>query len=249
MRIRSFIGCGLSLAALSFLVSASSAGDLTEPEILVTASFPEDNAFGHVINGEKNKISLTVENKSDRNVTLISVAGSFHNPDTDIVIKNTSALPYDIRLIPDTKIKVPYTFHSEFKPGDIRLNIWLEHTVDDQKYRVTAYDSIVTVVEPEISIYDFKLVSTYLIVAAFLGGLTYVAYLTFVPHSKKPRKSAASAPVSTPAAPTTSGYQEEWIPEHHLKKPKSGRKQSGVVSSGDELSGGESEIKKRKGRK
>jgi hypothetical protein len=176
-----------------------------------------------------------------------------------------------------------------FKPGDIRLNIWLEHTVDvrcqvspivtlhvdyeysqDQKYRVTAYDSIVTVVEPEISIYDFKLyvmitfhllplksslndvfssVSTYLIVAAFLGGLTYVAYLTFAPHSKKPRKSAASAPVSTPATPTTSGYQEEWIPEHHLKKPKSGRKQSGVVSSGDELSGGESEIKKRKGRK
>lgn len=173
-----------------------------------------------------------------------------------------------------------------FKPGDIRLNIWLEHTVDvrcqvsptvtlhvdyecsqDQKYRVTAYDSIVTVVEPEISIYDFKLyvmllsfcylslnivfssVSTYLIVAAFLGGLTYFVYLTFVPHSKKPRKSAASAPVSTSAAPATSGYQEEWIPEHHLKKPKSGRKQSGVVSSGDELSGGESEIKKRKGRK
>jgi hypothetical protein len=27
----------------------------------------------------------------------------------------------------------------------------------DKKYRVTAYDSVVTVVEPEISIYDFKL--------------------------------------------------------------------------------------------
>ena len=95
----------------------------------------------------------------------------------------------------------------------------------------------------------FSSVSTYLVVAALLGGLTYVAYLTFVPHSKKPRKPTASAPVNAPVATTSGGYQEEWIPEHHLKKPKSGRKQGGVVSSGDELSGGESEIKKRKGRK
>jgi len=251
MRIQSFIGCGLSLAAFLVLASASPLGNSTEPDILVTASFPEDNPFGHVVNGEKNRISLTVENKSDRNVTLTSVAGSFHNPDTNDVIKNVSALQYDIRLIEGTKLQIPYTFHSEFKPGDIRLNIWLEHTVDVEKYRVTAYDSIVTVVEPEVSIYDFKLVSTYLIVAALLGGLTYFAYLTFIPHSKKPRKAAVtiSAPVDTVTATTPGGYQEEWIPEHHLKKPKSGRKQSGVVISGDELSGGESEIKKRKGRK
>jgi len=249
MRIQSSIACGLSLAALLLIVSAKTTDITTEPEILVTASFSEDNPFGHVVNGERNSISLTVENKSDKNVTLINVAGSFHNPDTNDLIKNVSALPYGIRLIEGTKTQLPFKFHSEFKPGDIRLNVWLEHTVDDEKWRVTAYDSIVTVVEPEVSIYDFKLVSTYLVVAAFLSGLTYVAYLTFVPHSKKPRKAAARAPVSTAVAAPSSGYQEEWIPEHHLKKPKGGKKQSGVVSSGDELSGGESEIKKRKGRK
>jgi len=64
-----------------------------------------------------------------------------------------------------------------------------------------------------------------------------------------PRKATASAPVSTVAATTAGGYQEEWIPEHHLKKPKGARKQSGIVSSGDELNGGESDVKKRKGRK
>lgn len=30
----------------------------------------------------------------------------------------------------------------------------------DEKYRVTAYDSIVTIVEPEVSIFDFKLCVT-----------------------------------------------------------------------------------------
>lgn len=67
------------------------------------------------------------------------------------------------------------------QPGDLRLNIWLDHETDvrlrqlhygvgidiavqGNKYRVTAYDSIITVVEPETSWFDFK---TY--VAPYLG--------------------------------------------------------------------------------
>lgn len=238
------------MAALLLSVAASPVGNATEPEILVTASFPEDNPFGHVVNGEKNKISLTVENKSDRNVTLVNVAGSFHHPETNALVKNVSALAYGIQLLEGTKLQLPYTFHSEFKPGDIRLNVWVEHTVDNEKYRVTAYDSVVTVVEPEVSIFDFKLLSTYLMVAGLLGGLTYFAYLSFFPQTKKPRKAAVSAPVGPVTATAAGGYQEEWIPDHHIKKTKSGRKQGGVVSSGDELSGGEvSDAKKRKARK
>lgn len=41
-----------------------------------------------IVNGEKNSLTLTVENKSDRNVTLLNVAGSLHHPDTDALIKN-----------------------------------------------------------------------------------------------------------------------------------------------------------------
>lgn len=249
MRIQSFLGSGLTLAALLFSVSASPVGNTAEPKILVTATFPENNPFGHVVNGEKNKISLTVENKSDRNVTLTSIAGSFHHTDTNAVIKNVTATQYGIQLLEGKKLQIPYTFHSEFKPGDIRLNIWLEHVADDEKYRVTAYDSIVTIVEPEVSIFDFKLVSTYLIVAAFFGGLTYLAYLSFVPQTKITRKSAVSAPVGPVTATAAGGYQEEWIPEHHLKPTKSGRKKNGFASSGDELSGVESDAKKRKGKK
>lgn len=61
--------------------------------------------------------------------------------------------------------------------------------------------------------------------------------------------------VGTPVTPTPTGaggYQEEWIPEHHLKKTGKG-KGKGVISSGEELSGSEvnsvMEGKKRKGKK
>ncbi len=100
--------------------------------------------------------------------------------------------------------------------------------------------------------------STYLVVAGLFGGLSYFAYLTFVPQPKKRTKKSAtavSAPVGVVTATGTGGYEEEWIPEHHLRKGKKTKQAgSGAVSgtSGDELSGVETsgtEGKKRKGRK
>lgn len=94
---------------------------------------------------------------------------------------------------------------------------------------------------------------------AILGGLSYIAYLSFVPQSMKSRpKRTAPSTSSTHVASSTvtgaGGYQEEWIPEHHLRKPKSGKKAPGLASgtSGDELSTNEAsgiEGKKRKGKK
>jgi hypothetical protein len=100
--------------------------------------------------------------------------------------------------------------------------------------------------------------STYAIVAALFGGLLYYAYDTFVPHTKKPRTKktsnvTVSAPVGTVTATGAGGYQEEWIPEHHLRKSKSSKKQGAASgTSGDELSAVETsgtEGKRRKGKK
>lgn len=93
-------------------------------------------------------------------------------------------------------------------------------------------------------------------VTAIFGGLLYIAYLNLVPQSKKSRpKRTAPSTTSTPDASSTAsgagGYQEEWIPEHHLRKPKSGKKASGFASgtSGDELEVSGTEGRKRKGKK
>jgi hypothetical protein len=73
-------------------------------------------------------------------------------------------------------------------------------------------------------------------VLAILGGLGYVAYLSFVPQPKQKKTAPISAPESAVTATGAGGYQEEWIPEHHLRKAKA-RKAGGAVSSGDEQSG------------
>lgn len=93
---------------------------------------------------------------------------------------------------------------------------------------------------------------TYIIVLAILGGAGYYAYLTFVPQPKKRKAPVVSAPVGTVTATGAGGYQEEWIPEYHLKKTKTRKTKSGVFTSGDETSGAElsaTEGRKRKGKK
>jgi len=183
-------------------------------------------------------------------VTLLSVAGSFHQPETDRLLKNTTAAKLEAKLQEGESIPIKYPFYSQFKPGDVKLKIWLEVS-DESRYRVSAYDSIVTIVEPEISLLDWQLWATYLIVFGILGGGAYFTFLSFFPKSKKP-KVAALAGMSTPvpvSATSSGGYEEEWIPEHHLKKTK----KTGAVTSDAETSGGDASGKegprRRKGRK
>jgi len=221
-----------------------------EPELKVTGSFPSDNPFGHVVNGERNVINLIIENDTKQNLTLLSVAGSFHHPETDSLLRNTTATKFGVKLPEGDKFPVEYPFYSQFKPGDIRLKVWLE-VAGETQYRVSAYESIVTIVEPEISILDWKLWVTYLIVFGTLGGGAYFTYLSYIPKPKKARVVASSeANAAVPVAATASGgYEEEWIPEHHLKKTK----KSGVVTSDADTSGGEVSGKegprRRKGRR
>jgi hypothetical protein len=101
-----------------------------------------------------------------------------------------------------------------------------------------------------LSLLTYCRIITYIVVAALLSGSIYGAYVTFVPQTKKPRrKQAAPKDASTPTASATgtSGYQEEWIPAHHLKKSKK------VVLSSDEetspVEGSGREGRKRKGKK
>ncbi|KAJ3852555.1 hypothetical protein EV368DRAFT_64833 [Lentinula lateritia] len=258
MRFFSLLAAALSVASLASLVSGNDEleeeqiiieTEDVEPRFLAAAAWPESNPFGHVVNGEKNTIGVLVENRLNRNTTLLNVAGAFYQPDSDVLLRNLSAMTYNLELIDGVKLQLPYAFFSEFKAGDLRLIVWLEHLDQGEKQRVVAYDSIVTIVEPEGSWFDFKLLSTYLVVSGLVAGLGYFTYLTFVPQPKRSRKAAVSAPVGTVTATGAGGYQEEWIPSHHLRKNK---KKSGVVSSGDELSGDETsgtEGKRRKGKK
>jgi len=100
-----------------------------------------------------------------------------------------------------------------------------------------------SIVEPPASIFDPQLILTYLIILAVFGGVGYLAYASYFPQKKKRTIPTPPAPVETKAT-TTSGYQEEWIPEHHLKTRVRKARGTSAMSSGDES--GQEKLSKNK---
>lgn len=233
------------LAVFASLVAATPLA--TELDIAAVASFPPSNPFAHIVNGERNKMTLEIENKSPLNITLKSAAGSIHDPDTGKLIKNTTNVSYGVTLISGAKTTLPYNFNSEHKPREVLLKIWVNYNDGSSAvpHRTMAYDSIVTIVEPPSSFFDLPLLLSYVVLVVVLGGSGYLIFKTYAPKSLKkavkkqrlgaPAKSTISEPVGPVKVSSASGaYEEEWIPAHHLQKEKKVKKEGGAASSGDE---------------
>lgn len=62
--------------------------------------------------------------------------------------------------------------HTVAQPGDRKLSLTLEHVTDGKVYQVQAYDGIVSVVNPPISIFDFQMSVSVNILYAHIAYLT-----------------------------------------------------------------------------
>ncbi|ELU44199.1 hypothetical protein AG1IA_01769 [Rhizoctonia solani AG-1 IA] len=164
-----------------------------------------------------------------------------------------TARKFNLPIIEGMNLTFPYLLTSELRPKDTKLLVWANIKDSDANiFRMTAYDSIVSIVEPPSSIFDIQMILTYLMVLGLLGGGGYYAYLTANPPPKKKSGASSSLPPTQVPLPETPGgaarYEEEWIPSHHLagsgaraRKVSRGE----ALSSGDESASG----KKKKGGK
>lgn len=159
-------------------------------------------------------------------------------------------------------LQVPFDFFPEFKPQEVGVEFRL--IVNDQqtnkKHNIHAYTGAVTVYEPPKSWFDVQLLSLYALLAAVFGTTIWWASKNFpgsrTVDKRKQRKGnmgatadvtgskaaakdftgtrgQALSPSGTPGK-TSSSYDEDWIPKHHLKgsstsspRPRAGRTASG----------------------
>ncbi|KAG8755268.1 hypothetical protein FRC14_004206 [Serendipita sp. 396] len=117
---------------------------------------------------------------------------------------------------------------------EARFQVYVNYEQEDVQEEKVAFDGLITIVEPSVSLFDWRLLSTWSFVAALLGGAGYFTYLNFFPAPKKATKVKKAAPVGPIDSPVIAGsgvYNEDWIPAHHIKK---GKGKGGALSSGDE---------------
>ncbi|QRW18289.1 hypothetical protein RhiXN_03213 [Rhizoctonia solani] len=244
-----------TLSQIVLLASAACAAVVApvEPKLDISASFGEENPFAQVVNGQSTKLLVKILNTSGANVTLVDIGGSYHDVDTGKTLRNVTARKFNLPIIEGMNLTFPYLLTSELRPKDTKLLVWANIKDSDANiFRMTAYDSIVSIVEPPSSIFDIQMILTYLMVLGLLGGGGYYAYLTANPPPKKKSGAPSNLPPTQVPLPETPGgaahYEEEWIPSHHLagsgaraRKVSRGE----ALSSGDESASG----KKKKGGK
>lgn len=169
-----------------------------------------------------------------------------------------------LRTIPAAE-RVSLTTHSmtqaiiliiRYRPQDIGLTVWVNiaETGSKELHQITALNQTVSVVEPQSSWFDLQLLFLYLVMASALAGGAYLLYSSFFaqPTRKSSKTKTRQVKAVVPAEkgkayPDVKPYEEEWIPEQHLKHRASKLKKSGAAAGGassggedvDVVSGGE----------
>ncbi|KAG0740660.1 hypothetical protein G6F57_003768 [Rhizopus arrhizus] len=223
----------LSLLSVFSFVSAQQ----QVPQIDVTTEFP-DNPFGLIVNGQRNKVILDINNKEKSPYTVFAVSGQVTKVDDySGVIRNLTATRYGNPLSAESSLQIPYNFYSEYAPGEHGLVIFVDLLADETITRVVGYNGTITVTEPEISWFDIQLLFLSAVLLTGAGGIAYIIRETFFASSVKKTKKTKKVEETTerPTHRDEKGemvLDESWIPDHHLglnkqqktKKRSTGRK-------------------------
>ncbi|CAG8529292.1 10977_t:CDS:2 [Ambispora leptoticha] len=192
-----------------------------------------DNPFSLVVNGQQTKLRVTFNNKGQENYTVRFVAGALTNPENATeIFTRFPAVQYDYPVPTMDHAELEYRFYSEFSPQDLDLVIFVIFTNDEKRTRFEgiAYNSTIHIVEPEQSIFDLQLLFLYLILAGIIGGVGYLIFQAFFgglksKKNQKLREQKIAEKQAAQASIELTTYDENWIPAHHLKKPKNKKKE------------------------
>ncbi|KAK6359679.1 hypothetical protein TWF696_000822 [Orbilia brochopaga] len=240
----------LPLLALSFLgpVLADLAdSDLPppppqQPEVAeirakVDVTFPDnDSPLGiTIVNGRVARVNLEVKNHESHPITVEAVGGQLRKHDRSTILRNLTASKVATEIPASGVANVPYSFVPNMHAQDVVFELGVVFSVKEggRVAQYTAYNGTISVAEPPTSLLDPQILFLYLFILGVVSGGGYLAYQTWVvPMLPKPKR-VRPTPVAPAEAKTSSaevskgGFDESWIPEHHLKRPVAQKVRSG----------------------
>ncbi|BDD55218.1 hypothetical protein MPDQ_005786 [Monascus purpureus] len=240
----------LSLALLSFqaLIGSGLAADTAKKaeekeQLAVTAqaTFPAaSEIFGvKLVNGHPTEAVITFTNNEPAPVTVNFVGGSLWSlEEKSSIVRNLTTTRYGVEIPAGEKQSLSYSFATEMHPQDLRLNlVSLIFDGDGAIFSLPAFNGTVSVVEPETSIFDPQILFLYFFLLTCLAGVVYFFYTVWIaPYlpqkrrggkgdfskkaSEKKDSTSQSVDGTNPTAASTTVYNAEWIPAHHINRPE-----------------------------
>lgn len=203
-----------------------------------------------VINGQTNNLLINSLNSDPANYTLESISGVFKNVKNDKKVKDAPQVTnIGKTLISNSTTPYVYSFPSEFKTGDLKLEVSVTVRDDERiSHVLDAFTGVLKVVEPKQT-FDLEMLSIYALLAGIAYFVLKFVYETYInplsPGEKKnkAKENKPSAPISPVKIEEQKEGNDEWLPE--LAKLKQ-RKNKGGASSADETSGDDTNKKGNK---
>ncbi|KAK6505157.1 hypothetical protein TWF481_007078 [Arthrobotrys musiformis] len=200
----------------------------------VAVTFPDnDSPLGiTVVNGKVARINVEITNHEGHPIVVEAVGGQLRKNDRSVILRNLTASKQGTEVPSSGTANIPYSFVPNMHAQDVVLELGVLFSVKEHGKAVqyTAYNGTISVAEPPTSLLDPQILFLYVFILGLVSAGGYVAYQTWVvPMLPKPKRVRPAAPVEakTTSADVKTGFDESWIPEHHLKRPVAQKVRSG----------------------
>lgn len=181
------------------------------------------------VNGEQVPIHLTFENKEKDPISVVAVGGTFYDLKTDrvvVAVQGTQVGPVGVNSGKTAALE--HVFETSLDAKDYRnvIQVYIQH--GNEVYQVHAFDGPVTVVDPAVSPVSIKFIFAQIVLGITAAALGYYVATTYaIPYAtgtygqeKKPVRAKVVVPAGTGVKTGPKGYDESWIPKHHLEQEK-----------------------------
>lgn len=238
----------LSTIALSILAplsvwAAGSATDIeeeiVESKISKFSADPEFKGFSKsdvplLINGVELPVTFEFSNNESHPLQVMTFAGAFTYEDQAAPYANLSTVKIGpIHVGAEGRSNFTTNLKVDLPPHDFLLNFtFLVANNEGSLEPYTTKAVKISVSDAPISVFDIRFLVAQAFLAVTVIGLGYIAYIVFGAtylEEKKPavKKHVVDEPKTSGVVVNEKGYDESWIPQHHLNGGKKTKKTKG----------------------
>ncbi|KAG5366405.1 Increased recombination centers protein 22 [Yarrowia sp. B02] len=187
------------------------------------------------VNNQDVPISLKFANQEADPVSVVAIGGTFYDLKTDKVVVSVQGTQVGpIKIDSGKQAELVHQFETNLDAKIYRnvIQVYVQH--GNEVYQVHAYDGPVTVVDPYVSPMSLKFIFAQIVLGLTAAALGYYVATTYaIPYAtgtygveKKPVRAKPVVPAGSGVKTGPKGYDESWIPKHHLDQEKKTKKKA-----------------------
>ncbi|KTW29648.1 hypothetical protein T552_00857 [Pneumocystis carinii B80] len=193
------------------------------PDIFINTNITDDPAHFQtsrtILNGKKTNVSVEISNLINETLVLESFSIRIFDRNFSLQIINLGDIRKRI-IIPElNSTRVSFYFSTELAENDYGLTIFARIRRYGIFLTYVAYNSTITIKEPGYSFFNFQIIFLYIILAGLIIGpyLIFQKWMYNMYQKKKRNTKKKVIEKKEPEKILNLHYDENWIPEQHLK--------------------------------